>query len=120
MAHSFEAIGGFADFPVVLSNPSGTIVRFTLTDAANRVTQIRMIQAILRDAITQWIADNPTANNEDGVKVAGEETRYPGDGYPDFVWNFGSKFGQVTLDSTYGIDISGTITVESPYANVTG
>ena len=79
-----------------------------------------MIQAILRDAITQWIADNPTAVNAAGAAIAGEETRYPGDGYPDFSWVYGSKYGQVTLDTIYGIDVDSTIVCDIPYANITG
>ncbi len=120
MAHAYTDVGGFGDFSVVLSNPSSTIVRFTLSDSANRVTQIRIVQAILRDAIIQWLADNPTAVNEAGAAVAGPTENYPGDGFADFTWNYGSKYGQVTLDTIYGIDVSGTITVGVPYADVTG
>lgn len=120
MANSYADIGGMGDFTVTKSNPSGTIVRFTLSDAINRVTQIRLVQAILRDAINQWIAANPTAVNEAGETIAGEEVRFPGDGYPDFTWNYGSKYAQLTLDDVSGISVTGDITVSIPYANVTG
>jgi hypothetical protein len=82
------------------------------------VTQIRLVQAILRDAITQWLASNPTAANANSVVVAGAETRYPGDGFPDFSWVYGSKYGQVTLGTKYGITVTGTITVSIPYGDV--
>ena len=119
MAHSYADVGGFGDFTVTATNPSSTIVRFTLSDAANRVTQIRLIQAILRDAVTQWLALNPTAVAANGGSLA-PEARYPGDGYAGLVYNYGSKYCQVTLDTLYGIDATETLTVAIPYADVTG
>ncbi len=119
MAHTYAAVGGFGDFTVTVTNPSGNIVRFTLSDSANKVTQIRLIQAILRAAVTQWLALHPTAEADNGGTLA-PESRFPGDGYSALVYNYGSKYCQVTLSTLYGITPAATLTVSIPYADVTG
>jgi len=119
MGQSYTDVGGFGDFDVEVSNPSGTIVRFTLQDDANRVTQIRLIQAILKDAIQQFLDDNRATLDDNGdAAVTGEDTRYPGDGFPNFTWVYGSKYGQIELTSVYGLDVEDTIVCGIPYLDI--
>jgi len=120
MAHSYVDIGGFGDFTVVKSNPSGNIVRFTLTDLINQVTDIRYLRAILADAISQFViaerADLDT--NGDTAITDGADLDYPGNGYPNVDWNFGGKFGDLTLTEQSNITMTGDITVSIPYADI--
>lgn len=119
MAHNYTDVGGFGNFSVVVSNPSGNIVRFSLSDSANRVTQIRMVQAILKDAIEQWLTANRAALDANGdTAITGADTRYPGDGFPNFVWNYGGKYGQITVSDLYGLDVSETYTCDIPYGDI--
>ena len=119
MAHSYVDAGGFGDFDVVITNPSSTIVRFAVEDAANRLTDVRLIRAVICQAITQWLEDvraNLDANGD--TAVVGATENYPGDGFGAFDFNFGGKFAQVTLISTYGIEASDTQVVAIPYADI--
>ncbi len=119
MAHTYAEVGGFGDFTVTVTNPSSTIVRFTLSDTANRITQIRLIQAILRAAVTQWLALHPTAVASNGGTLI-PTSNFPGDGYSALAYHYGSKYCQVTLSTLYGITPAATLTVSVPYADVTG
>ncbi len=119
MGHSYTGVGGIGDFDVEVTNPDGNIVRFTLEDDANKLTQIRLIQAVLKDAIQQWITENRAALDAAGdSSVVGADTRYPGDGFEHFVWNYGGKYGQITLTDTYGITLEDTITCSIPFGDV--
>jgi len=120
MGHTYSGVGGFGDFTVVKSNPSGNIVRFTITDASNRLTTVKLIRAVLCDAIDQWIAleraDLDT--NGDGTTKGSSEFVGVGDGFSDFDFNFGSKYAQVTLTALTSLSTSGNLTVTIPYADV--
>lgn len=121
MGHSYSGVGGFGDFTVTVTNPSGNIVRFTLSDSTNKVTQIRLVQAILRDAIVQWLATNRAALDTNGdTAVVGPTEYYPGDGFAAFTYVYGSKYAQVTLSDIADVDVSETLTVSIPYADITG
>ena len=120
MAHSYTAIGGYGDFTVVKSNPSGNIVRFTLTDAVNQVTDVRIIRALLADAIAQFVvlerADLDT--NGDTAVTDAANLDYPGNGFPNVDWNFGGKFGDLTLTEQSNIAMTGSITVSIAYEDI--
>lgn len=119
MAHAYTDIGGLGDFEVEVSNPSGTIVRFTLSDDINRITSIRLVRALICKAITDWLADN--RDNLDGngdTAVLGATDYHPGNGFAAFTWNFGSKYAQVTLTAITYVTVSDTITVSIPYGDV--
>jgi hypothetical protein len=108
------------DFTVVKSNPSGNIVRFTVTDTANFLTTSKMIRAVLCDAIQQWIDDERAdldTNADDAVKGAEDEPGV-GDGFSSFTFVFGSKYSEVTLTALTSISTTGNITAEIPYADV--
>jgi len=120
MGHSYEGVGGLADFTVVKSNPSGSIVRFTVTDAANKLTTTKMIRSVLVDAIDQFIAAERADLDSNGdTQVLGSED-YPGvgDGFKNVDFNFGSKYAELTLMANPNIDATGNITVEIPYGDV--
>lgn len=117
----------YRDFTVVKSQPAtafggatvSNIVRFTITDAANLLTQTKMIRAVLCDAIQQWIdserADLDT-NGDTDVKGA-EEHPGIGDGFARFDFKFVDKAAEVALTALTSISSTGNITVESPYAD---
>lgn len=117
------ATATMGNFTVTKSNPSGTIVRFTVTDTNGLITTPKMMRAILCDAIQQWIdaerADLDTngdsavlGNNEYGVRA--------GDGFSRFVFNENGKYAQVTLTSISSISVSGTLTAGVAYEDVVG
>lgn len=120
MGQSYEAAGGLADFTVVKSNPSGTIVRFTVTDTGNKLTTSKMIRSVLVDAIDQFIAAERADLNSNGdTEVKGSED-YPGvgDGFKNVDFNFASKYAELTLTALTNIAATGNITVEIPYGDV--
>jgi len=119
MGHSYALVGGLGDFTVTKSNPSGTIVRFTVTDSCYKLTSTKMIRAVLCDAIQQWIdleRADLDSNGDTTVKGA-EEHPGVGDGFGAFDFVFGSKYAQVELTATTSISTSGTLTASIPYAD---
>ena len=119
MGHSYTGVGGFGDFTVTKSNPSGNIVRFTVTDSTNMLTTLRMLRAVLADAIDQWIADERTDLNTNGDDdVTGSDANRPGNGFDNFTWDKEGKYAEVTLTSLTNISSSGTITASIPYGDV--
>ena len=121
MGHTFTYAGAFADFTVTKSNPSGNIVRFTVTDSSNLLKDDpRMIRSVLADAIQQWIdaerADLDT--NGDSTVKGSADSPYEGDGFASFTWVFGSLYAQVNLTALTNISSTGTLTASIPYAPV--
>lgn len=110
-----------SSFTVVKSNPSGTIVRFTVTDAQDLLTTTKMIRAVLCDAIDQWIAlerADLDTNGDTNVKGSNENGwERPGEGFSAFTFNYGSKYAEVELTSTSNISATGNLTAESPFAD---
>lgn len=120
MGHSYTGVGGLGDFTVTKSNPSGNKVRFTVTDTANKLTEPKMIRAVLNDAVQQWIDSERSdlnTNADDDVKGA-EEYPGAGDGFSKFSYNYGSKYCEVTLTALTNISTSGSLTASIPYADV--
>lgn len=120
MAHAYTDIGGLGDFTVVKSNPSGTTVRFTVTDSTNQLVRAKMIRSVLSDAIDQWITDERADldTNGDAAVKGSDEFEGVGDGFSQFDFNFGSKYAEVDLTATTSISVSGNITVSIPYGDV--
>jgi len=117
MAHAYSDVGGIVSFPVVVSNPSGNIVRFVITDASNRLTAIHQIKAVLCKAITTWLAAERADLDANGdTDIVGETDYRPGDGYDAFEWTFGSKQAEVTLTAKTNLNVSQTITASIPFA----
>lgn len=121
MGHSYGEIeGGMGDFTVTKSNPSGNIVRFTITDTANLLTSAKMIRAVVNDAIQQWIDSERSdldTNGDSDVKGS-EEYDGTGDGFSQFDYTFGSLYAEVTLTALTSISTTGTLTASIPYADV--
>ena len=118
MGHSYTAVGGYGDFTVTKSNPSGNIVRFTVTDANNLLTAIALQRAVIADAIDQWISDERSDLNTNGDdNVVGSAANRPGNGFAQFTWNFEGKYAEVTLTALTSISTSGTLTASIPYAD---
>jgi hypothetical protein len=120
MGHSYTGVGGLGDFTVTKSNPTGTTVRFTISDAANKLTTSKMLRAVVCDAIDQFItierADLDT-NGDTDVKGSGEYTGV-GDGFSAFNFNYGSKYAEVELTALTNIVATGDLTASIPYADV--
>ena len=117
MGHSYTGVGGLGDFTVTKSNPSGNIVRFTISDTANKLTETRLIRGVVCDAIQQWIDAERTdldTNGDADVKGAATES---GDGFAKFNFVFGSKYAQVDLTALTNISSSGDLTASIPYAD---
>lgn len=120
MGHSYTDVGGLGDFTVTKSTPGGTIVRFTITDTANKLTTTKMIRSVLCDAIDQFIEDERADLDANGdTEVKGSDD-FPGvgDGFKNFDFVFASKYAQIELSSVSSISTSGTITASIPYADV--
>lgn len=117
MGHSYTGVGGLGDFTVTKSNPSGNIVRFTIGDTANKLTETRLIRAVVCDAIQQWIdAERSDLDTNGDSDVTGAATE-SGDGFAKFNFVFGSKYAQVDLTALTNISSSGDITASIPYAD---
>ena len=87
-------------------------------DTANIVTSVRMVKAILCDAIDQWLLANRSQLDTNGdTDVVGATAFRPGDGYGRFDFTYGDKTAQVELTDDTGIDNSGDLTVEIPYSD---
>jgi len=123
MGHSYVqggASNNMGDFTVVKSNPSGTTVRFTVTDTAYKLTTSKMIRMVIGDAIDQFIAAERSdldTNGDTDVKGSGDYEGV-GDGFKNVVWNFAGKYAELTLTSLTNIAATGNITVSIPYADV--
>ena len=123
MGHSYVTAGGLGDFTVTVSNPSSTIVKFLLNDTGYKLTLPRVIQAVLRDAIDQWLATNRAAldaHSDADVKgplidTPPTQNLFPGFGYARFNWNYGGKYATVTLTTIAYVTTTGTITASVPY-----
>lgn len=119
MGHSYTGVGGLGNFTVTKTNPSGNIVRFTVTDSANLLTSPKMIRSVLNDAIQQWIdAERADLDSNGDTTVLGAADRYDGDGFAAFNYVYESKYAQVTLTSLTSISSTGTLTAAIPYADV--
>jgi len=113
-----------ADFTVTKSNPSGSIVRFTITDTTNLLSSTKMQRAVQFDALAQFITsegDDLITNGDPDLqtnmyKTAGEATRSFTD--PAIAFDFDNKRMDVTLTATTNISTSGTITASAPYEDV--
>lgn len=118
MALNDNPAPNYGDFTVTKSNPSGSIVRFTVADTTNLLTSTKMLRSVLNDAVQQWIdserADLDT-NGDTLVKGAEEYPLNPGDGFSQFNYNADGGYAEVTLTATTNISTSGTITVSAPY-----
>jgi hypothetical protein len=123
MGHSYVqggASNNMGDFTVVKSNPSGMIVRFTVTDTAYKLTTSKMIRMVIGDAIDQFIVAERTdldTNGDTDVKGSNDYEGV-GDGFIDVVWNFAGKYAELTLTALTNIAATGNITVSIPYADV--
>ena len=117
----------YGDFTVVKSQPAtdfsgatiSNIVRFTITDAANLLTQGKMIRSVLCDAIQQWIvAERADLDTNLDTTVLGEDA-HPGigDGFQNYDFKFEDKAAEVVLTALTSISSTGNITVERPYAD---
>lgn len=120
MGHSYTAVGGFGDFTVTKSNPSGNIVRFTVTDTASKLTSLKMFRAVACDAVDQWVDAERSDLNTNGDDDVKGSTDHPGvgDGFGSFDFNFDGLYAQVTLTALTNISTSGTLTASIPYADV--
>ena len=110
----------YGNFTVVKSNPSGTIVRFTITDTANLLYTSKMVRAVLGDAIDQFIAAERADLNSNGDQTVKGSDDYPGvgDGFLNVTWNLAGKYAELTLTALTNIAATGNITVSPPYADV--
>lgn len=119
MGHSLAGVeDAVTTFTVTKSNPSGNVVRFTVTAGMYLLTTTRNIRQVLCDAIEQFIAAERadlTANG-DGA-IIGADLRYIGDGFPNVSFNFGGKYAEVTLTAKTNIAVTGDITVATPFAD---
>ena len=111
---------GMGDFTVAKSNPSGNIVRFTISTNTGFLTTKKMIRAILADAIQQWVTSERSdldTNGDSDVKGA-EEHPGTGDGFSQVDWDFANFRGDVTLTALTNISSSGNLTAAIAYADV--
>lgn len=119
MGHSYTGIGGWGDITVTKSNPSGNVVRFTISDNTYLFQSARMKRAVLQDAIDQFITaerGDLDTNGDTSVK-GGEEFDGHGEGYSQFSWNYDGLYAEVTLTALTNIAATGDITVDIPYAD---
>ena len=118
----------YGDFTVAKSQPAtdfsgatvSNIVRFTISDSANLLTQGKMIRSVLCDAVDQWIAAERSdldTNGDTDVKGS-SEFEGVGDGFSAFDFKFEDKACEVALTALTNISSTGNITVERPYADV--
>lgn len=108
------------DFTVTKTNPSGNIVRFAITDAANLLTTTKMIRAVLHDALEQFVvaerADLITNGDQLVVDKVEQPTTHSGDLPVAYDWP--NKRCDLTLTALTSIAATGTITASKPYADV--
>jgi len=110
----------WGNFTVTKSNPSGMTVRFTVTDTVGLLTTMKMLRAVLADAIDTWIAAERSDldSNGDSAVKGSSELEGIGDGFSEFSWDKNGKYAEVTLTALTNISTSGTITVSKAYADV--
>jgi hypothetical protein len=120
MGHSYP----IGDFTVTKSNPSGSIVRFTITDASNQLTTSKMQRAVQMDALAQFITAESAdlVTNGDGAletnfdKSLHDATRSLDSPAVTFVYE--SKYMDVTLTALTNIAETGAITASIAYGDV--
>lgn len=121
MGHSYTDAGGIGPFQVARSVPTGTTVRFTVTDSGNKLTDnVKMIRSVLNDAIQQFIdVERADLDTNGDTTVKGQE-QHPGagDGFGAFTYNFDGKWAQVALTALTSIDASNNITATIPFDDV--
>jgi hypothetical protein len=120
MGHSYP----IGDFTVTKSNPSGNIVRFTITDASSQLTTSKMQRAVFADALAQFITaesadlitNGDAALETQNNKALHDATRSHDSPEIEFVYN--SKYMDVTLTALTNIAETGTITASIAYGDV--
>tara|TARA_R110000765_G_scaffold398987_1_gene493491 strand:- start:11 stop:376 length:366 start_codon:yes stop_codon:yes gene_type:complete len=112
------------DFTVTKSNPSGNIVRFTITDASNQLTTSKMQRAVQADALAQFITaesadlitNGDAALETQNNKGLHDATRSHDS--PEIEFVYGSKYMDVTLTALTNIAATGAITASIAYGDV--
>jgi len=110
-----------SSFTVTASNPSGTILRLTITDTGYALTTSKMIRSVLCDAIEQFVTAESadlTTNGDSDVVSGVATTGRPGDGFGPWDFNYRGKYAQVELTATTNIDTSATYTATKAWADV--
>jgi len=121
MGHSLA----ISTFTVTKSNPSGNIVRFTITDTANILTTQKMIRSVILDAIYQFVVAERADMITNGDQSIVDQLEAMQDGAGDRVaictalaWTYASKLGNLTLTDLTNIAETGTITATAPFEDV--
>jgi hypothetical protein len=121
---------GWGNFTVTPSVQSGKI-RFTVTDTSNLLTSLKMLRAVIGDAIDQWLATNQAQLVTNSVIVSddpniatisgsvGSKVGHSGvgDGFYGFTWKKNSKYAETPAITTTSLTTA-AITVTIPYADV--
>jgi hypothetical protein len=97
-------------FTVTKSNPSGTIIRFTITDSANLLTTSKMIRAVLLDAWAQY----DVLERADLVVAKAD---YAANIFKYLSFKYDSKYMEADLSSVTNLSVSGTLTATAPFAD---
>lgn len=106
-------------FTVVKSNPSGNLVRFTVTDTHNILTMTHQIRAVIFDAIEQFIAAETAdlITNGDGAiqtnfeKAVSDKVRT----ITQLTWSIENKYATLALTALTNIAATGNITATAPF-----
>lgn len=109
-------------YPVVVSNPSGSLVRFTPTDGGNTLDTVKLLRSVTLSAVEAFVAaeraDLITNGDDDFVynveKYAGDKNRT----LPEIEWDLSNGYATVALTATTNLNVSQTITTNAPFADV--
>jgi len=127
VGHNFaDKEASWGTFVVTPSVNAGAIL-FTLTDTAVLVTNMKMLRAIIGDAIDQWLATNAAQLVTNSVSVGNDPNtddiggsngnRPPGDGFYGFVWDKSTKTARSPAITTTSLTTA-AINAAKPYADV--
>ena len=120
MGHSYP----IGDFTVTKTNPSASIVRFTITDASNQLTTSKMQRAVFADALAQFITAESAdliTNGDAGLETNNNKALHDSTrslDSPDVSFVYDSKYMDVTLTALTNIAETGTITASIAYGDV--
>jgi len=115
------------DFTVTPSLPGAAKALFTVADPKGLLTSMKMLRAVLGDAIDQWLATNAAQLVTNGVAVGNDPAIHdfggsnannpPGDGFLNMDWDKVDKTAQTPAITTTSLTTT-AITVSVPYADV--
>lgn len=119
MGHNFNYDAAIPSTFVCTPARVGTslVITLTLTDTGYKLSTPKMIKAVLKKAISTYVAAESAdlTTNGDSAIVSGLESEIrPGDGYALWTFDYANKLAKVTVTSVSNLNVATPFNVSAP------